>query len=95
MTATPTRYVGERLKRREDPALITGAGRFIDDIQLPGMTQAAILHSPHAHARRSAPTDAAGYGRVKESNARTPVDILGPRRGCAPLSSGGSDGTDT
>ena len=51
MTATPTRYVGERLKRREDPALITGVGRFIDDIQLPGMTHAAILHSPHAHAR--------------------------------------------
>lgn len=44
-------YVGAAMKRIEDPELITGAGNFLDDIQLAGMTYAAILHSPHAHAR--------------------------------------------
>jgi 2-furoyl-CoA dehydrogenase large subunit len=38
--------------RVEDPALLTGAGRFMDDIPpLPGMLEAAILRSPHPHAR--------------------------------------------
>ncbi len=53
MTATETRkdLVGQRLKRREDPRLVKGAARFMDDIVLPGMAHAAILRSPHAHAR--------------------------------------------
>lgn len=42
---------GAAVKRREDPRLITGNGRYTDDIQLPGMLYAAILRSPHAHAR--------------------------------------------
>ncbi|MEZ4565034.1 MAG: xanthine dehydrogenase family protein molybdopterin-binding subunit [Thermomicrobiales bacterium] len=53
MTATveaPQKYVGQPLRRREDPKLMTGAGRFLDDIKLPGMTYAAVLRSPVAHA---------------------------------------------
>jgi aerobic carbon-monoxide dehydrogenase large subunit len=46
-----TGLLGEKVKRREDARLITGRGRFTDDIQLPGMLFAAILRSPHAHAR--------------------------------------------
>ncbi|ATY85761.1 carbon monoxide dehydrogenase [Kyrpidia spormannii] len=42
---------GTAIKRREDPRLITGNGRYTDDVQLPGMLYAAILRSPHAHAR--------------------------------------------
>ncbi|HEU5140366.1 MAG TPA: molybdopterin cofactor-binding domain-containing protein, partial [Bacillales bacterium] len=42
---------GTPLKRREDPRLITGNGNYTDDIQLPGMLFAAVLRSPHAHAR--------------------------------------------
>lgn len=45
-----TKVVGARLKRKEDPRLLTGNGKFIDDIQLPGMLHAVILRSPHAHA---------------------------------------------
>ncbi|MCM3568653.1 xanthine dehydrogenase family protein molybdopterin-binding subunit [Neobacillus mesonae] len=45
-----TKVVGTRLKRKEDPKLITGHGSFADDIQLPGMLHAAVLRSPHAHA---------------------------------------------
>ena len=41
---------GSRAKRLEDPALLRGKGRFVDDILLPGLTQAAFLRSPHGHA---------------------------------------------
>src|SRR5207244_2034522 len=46
-----TKLVGASIKRREDPRLITGEAKYIDDIQLPGMVHVAILRSPHAHAR--------------------------------------------
>ncbi len=45
------RIFGSAIRRREDPRLLTGAGTFTDDIQLPGMVHAAMLRSPHAHAR--------------------------------------------
>jgi carbon-monoxide dehydrogenase large subunit len=48
---TTTDVVGARLKRVEDPRLITGAAKYIDDLKLPGMAYVAILRSPHAHAR--------------------------------------------
>src|SRR5438046_6574815 len=47
--ATP--YVGRAMKRVEDPRLIKGAGTYTDDLRLPGLLHAAILRSPHAHAR--------------------------------------------
>ncbi len=40
-----------RMLRKEDPRLIRGKGRFVDDIQLTGMLHMAILRSPVAHAR--------------------------------------------
>jgi carbon-monoxide dehydrogenase large subunit len=45
------KFIGERLKRREDSRLLSGAATYIDDIRLPSMLFAAILRSPHAHAR--------------------------------------------
>ena len=42
--------VGKSVKRKEDPRLITGEAHYIEDIKLPGMTHAAVLRSPHAHA---------------------------------------------
>src|SRR4051794_17019333 len=44
-------YVGQALRRKEDPPLITGKGRYVDDIQLPGMLYAAIVRSTEAHAK--------------------------------------------
>jgi carbon-monoxide dehydrogenase large subunit len=44
-------YVGQSLRRKEDPPLITGRGRYVDDIQLPGTLHAAIIRSPEAHAK--------------------------------------------
>ena len=43
--------VGQSVKRKEDPRLITGRGRYLEDITLPNMAHAAIVRSPHAHAR--------------------------------------------
>jgi carbon-monoxide dehydrogenase large subunit len=42
---------GTSIKRREDPRLITGTATYTDDLTLPGMAYAAIVRSPHAHAR--------------------------------------------
>jgi carbon-monoxide dehydrogenase large subunit len=40
-----------RLRRKEDARFIRGQGRYVDDVQLPGMLHGAILRSPLAHAR--------------------------------------------
>jgi len=47
----PTNHVGQSMRRKEDPRLITGRGRYIDDISLPGTLWAALVRSPEAHAR--------------------------------------------
>jgi aerobic carbon-monoxide dehydrogenase large subunit len=44
-------YVGQALKRREDPRFITGRGTYVEDITRPGTLHAAIVRSPEAHAR--------------------------------------------
>ena len=44
-------WVGQALKRRGDPPLITGRGNYVDDITLPGMLWCAFVRSPEAHAR--------------------------------------------
>jgi carbon-monoxide dehydrogenase large subunit len=46
-----TRIFGSGIRRREDPRLITGGAIYTDDVQLPGMLYAAMLRSPHAHAK--------------------------------------------
>jgi carbon-monoxide dehydrogenase large subunit len=51
MAVTEDRLFGKSIKRREDPRFITGQGRYVDDLKLPGMTYAAFVRSPHAHAR--------------------------------------------
>ncbi len=43
--------VGERRLRREDPALLTGEARFVDDLQIPGALWVGCVRSPVAHAR--------------------------------------------
>src|SRR5262245_51944634 len=43
--------IGARIPRNEDPRLLRGLGRFLDDINPAGILRAAGLRSPHAHAR--------------------------------------------
>jgi aerobic carbon-monoxide dehydrogenase large subunit len=43
--------VGQGVSRFEDPRLVRGGGRYVDDIKLPGIAHAVVLRSPHAHAK--------------------------------------------
>jgi aerobic carbon-monoxide dehydrogenase large subunit len=45
------RYIGARITRLEDPRLVTGQGRYIDDLSLPGMLHLRLVRSDVAHAR--------------------------------------------
>ena len=52
MTGVATSWCGQSIERVEDGPLLTGRGRFIDDLGIPpGTLHAAILRSPHAHAK--------------------------------------------
>jgi len=44
-------FIGQPIRRREDNRLLTGKGRYTDDIKLPGMTHSAFVRSPYAHAK--------------------------------------------
>ena len=44
-------WIGKSMKRVEDPRLLTGHGKYADDVVLPNMAHAAVLRSPHAHAK--------------------------------------------
>lgn len=44
-------YIGARVRRREDGRLVTGRGGFVDNLDVPGALHAAVVRSPHAHAR--------------------------------------------
>ena len=91
-----TRLIGEPVPRKEDRRLLTGGGRFSDDVIAPGQAHAAFLRSPHAHAeiRRIDCGDAAQPGVLAVLTGRdyaadglspllqfhTPVDHLDPTR---------------
>lgn len=50
-TAAIPQFIGVRVKRREDPALITGQAQYVADIQLDNMLHMAVVRSTFAHAR--------------------------------------------
>ena len=60
-------FVGQRVKRLEDPDLLTGKGRFVDDLRLPGMVECAFVRSPFAHAR---------VGAIDVSGARAVPGVI-------------------
>ena len=54
------KWFGAAVKRKEDPALLAGKGRFVDDVRPPGTLHAAFVRSPHPHAKiRAVRADAA------------------------------------
>lgn len=61
------RMVGASVKRKEDPRLIMGEGKYTDDVELRGMVHMAVLRSPHAHARIIS---------IDTSKARAHPDVL-------------------
>ena len=46
-----SQLIGAKIHRREDPRLVSGTGRYVDDFTLPTAVHMAIVRSPHAHAR--------------------------------------------
>ncbi len=61
----PETLVGKRIRRREDPRLITGTATYVDDVKIPGMQYACIVRSPHAAAK------------IKGLNAKAALDHPG------------------
>lgn len=64
ITKTET-LIGKRIRRREDPRLITGTATYVDDIQMPGMHHACIVRSPH------------GAAKIKSINIQPALDLPG------------------
>ncbi len=63
--------IGQGVSRFEDPRLIQGGGRYVDDIKLPGMAHGVVLRSPHANAKiKSIDTAAAKAAREKIERVR-------------------------
>ena len=46
-----SQMIGAKIHRREDPRLITGGGRYVEDLQRAGVLHMALVRSPHPHAR--------------------------------------------
>ena len=51
MATVERRWIGKDVPRLEDPKLLAGRATYTDDVRLPGMLHAAVLRSPHPHAR--------------------------------------------
>jgi CO/xanthine dehydrogenase Mo-binding subunit len=51
LTEAGRRWLGKSVNRVEDPRFLRGEGQYIDDIKLAKMAHAAVVRSPHAHAR--------------------------------------------
>ncbi|PYN92291.1 MAG: xanthine dehydrogenase [Candidatus Rokuibacteriota bacterium] len=69
------RLFGASVRRREDERLITGLGRYVADVTLPGMLHVAVLRSPHAHARLVRIDVAEGRRRPGVVNVVVPSDV--------------------
>jgi aerobic carbon-monoxide dehydrogenase large subunit len=72
-------YIGARVRRKEDARLVRGIGKYVGDIQRPGMLHAAILRSPHAHARIVKVEPAAALRLPGVSGVLTAADMPGTK----------------
>src|ERR1700685_1257125 len=88
------RYTGTSVKRSEDLRILAGAGRYVDDIKLPGMLHAAFVRSPLAHGRvlavdASAARALPGVVRVLTGAALDATTVRGPDPLLALIGGGG------
>ncbi|HWT35009.1 MAG TPA: xanthine dehydrogenase family protein molybdopterin-binding subunit, partial [Paraburkholderia sp.] len=73
-----SKHVGRSMQRLEDPAILTGRGRYGDDIGVkPGTLHAAVLRSPHAHAELVS-IDASSASKLRGVRAVLTRDDLRP-----------------
>jgi len=78
------RWVGGGILRKEDPELLTGQGRFVDDISLPGMQWMAFVRSPVAHANLTSVDTSAATGMPGVVAVFTGQDLAGDWAGGMP-----------
>ena len=79
------KYFGARMQRLEDPALLAGRGRFVDDIHIDGTLHAAFVRSPHAHARIQNIDSGAARALAGVQAIFTHADLPDGMRGRLPL----------
>ena len=77
MATVLPKLVGDRIKRREDPALIQGLGRYVDDVLTVGTLHAAFFRSPYAHARIRSLNVEAAKNHPGVVTVLTGADLLG------------------
>src|SRR6267142_4146548 len=69
------RLFGARVRRREDARLVTGQGRYVADVALPGLLHVAVHRSPHAHARIVRIDAAEARRRPGVVHVQVPADV--------------------
>ena len=69
------KYIGTRTRSKEGPRHVTGRGLYTDDFRLPGMLQAMILRSPHAHAKINSVDPSEALKNPNVMAVITPEDI--------------------
>jgi 2-furoyl-CoA dehydrogenase large subunit len=69
------KYIGARARSKEGPRHVTGRGLFTDDFTMPGMLQAMILRSPHAHAKINAVDPSEALKNPNVIAVITPTDV--------------------
>ncbi|ETW98722.1 MAG: hypothetical protein ETSY2_42355 [Candidatus Entotheonella gemina] len=84
-------YTHQSLKRFEDEPLLTGRGAFVDDLVRPDMLVAAVVRSPHAHARITSIRTATARARPSVVEVMTADDIAGDVRPLPALTREGAE----
>jgi len=69
------KFVGSHSRSKEGPRHVSGKGLFTDDFQLPGMLQAMILRSPHAHAKINSVDASEALQNINVMAVITPDDV--------------------
>ena len=78
-------WVGQAIRRKEDPPLIKGQGNYVDDMTLPGMLHAVIVRSPEAHATITSIDKAAAEEHPAVVAVFTGEDLAGDIAGPIPM----------
>ena len=76
--------IGRSVRRREDPRLLSGKGRYSDDLNLPGQAYAVMVRSPHAHARIVRDRHGGGAGGAGRAGGADRARTCW-RTGCKPI----------
>ena len=89
------RSVGKPMPRNEDQRLVTGRGRFSDDFSVAGQAYAAMVRSPHPHARILARSMPRAPRPCRACSASSPAPTASPTGSADPARSAAQDASST